>query len=254
MRLFSSLLAALCLAGLAACQPNPPARACNEVTFEDQAFTVCHVAANDPGIALFHTHADGAPYGEFDRLAETVTEAGGTLLFAMNGGMYHEDRRPVGLYVENGEEAAGLVTRAGPGNFGMLPNGVFWVDEAGGAHVTETLAYDALGITPRFATQSGPMLVIDGALHPDFNADGPSRKRRNGVGLSADGTVLYFAISDVPVNFHTFARLFRDELGAGNALYLDGVVSRLYAAELDRDEKGLTLGPIVAVTRTPAAN
>ena len=97
------------------------------------------------------------------------------------------------------------------------------------------------------------MLVLKGALHPDFNEDGPSRKRRNGVGLSGDGRTIYFAISDTPVNFHSFARLFRDRLDTPNALYLDGVVSRLYAPDIQRDESGLDLGPIVAVVASPSS-
>ena len=229
-------------------------QACEAIRFEDQPFTVCHFTADDPGLALFHTHEDGAPFADFDRLADAVSADGGELVFAMNAGMYHEDRRPVGLYVEDGEQAARLVTNAGPGNFGMLPNGVFWVDGNGAAHVTETLTYEALAPEARFATQSGPMLVIDGALHPAFNPDGTSRKRRNGVGLSADGNTLWFAISDVPVNFDTFARLFRDELQTPDALYLDGVVSRLYAPSLGRDDGGTDMGPIVAIVRSPARN
>ncbi|WP_321490610.1 phosphodiester glycosidase family protein [uncultured Hyphomonas sp.] len=229
-------------------------QACEAIRFEDQPFTVCHFAADDPGLALFHTHADGAPFADFDRLAETIAAEGGDLIFAMNAGMYHEDRRPVGLYVENSEQTARLVTNAGPGNFGMLPNGVFWLDGEGTAHVTETLAYEALAPEARFATQSGPMLVIDGALHPAFNPDGTSRKRRNGVGLSADGDTLWFAISDAPVNFDTFARLFRDQLRSPDALYLDGVVSRLHAPSIGRDDGGTDMGPIVAIVRSPARN
>jgi uncharacterized protein YigE (DUF2233 family) len=248
MRPLSILLVLLLLP---ACRAETP-QACEAIRFEDQPFTVCHFPADDPGLALFHTHADAAPFADFDRLAETVSANGGELVFAMNAGMYHEDRRPVGLYVENGAETMHLVTRAGPGNFGMLPNGVFWVDAGGAAHVTETLAYEALAPDARFATQSGPMLVIDGALHPEFNPDGTSRKRRNGVGLSKDGKTLWFAISDGAVNFHTFARLFRDRLDAPDALYLDGVVSRLYAPELGRDDGGVSMGPIVAIVRTPA--
>ncbi|HCE22142.1 MAG TPA: hypothetical protein DF282_06465, partial [Hyphomonas sp.] len=69
--------------------------------------------------------------------------------------MYHQDRRPVGLYVEQGEKVASLVTREGPGNFGLLPNGVFWVDQDGTPHVTESLAFEAEAPDARFATQSG---------------------------------------------------------------------------------------------------
>jgi uncharacterized protein YigE (DUF2233 family) len=250
MRAWLSLLVLFLLPG---CREET-AQACEAIRFEDQPFTVCRFAADDPGLALFRTHPDGAPFADFSRLAETVAADGGELVFAMNAGMYHDDRRPVGLYIENGDQQAGLVTRAGPGNFGMLPNGVFWVDGDGAAHVTETLAYEALAPDARYATQSGPMLVVDGTLHPAFNPDGTSRKRRNGVGLSADGETLWFAISDGPVNFDTFARLFRDQLGAADALYLDGTVSRLYAPAQNRDDGGTDMGPIVAIVRTPARN
>jgi uncharacterized protein YigE (DUF2233 family) len=93
------------------------------------------------------------------------------------------------------------------------------------------------------------MLVIDGALHPRFIPDSPSRYIRNGVGVSADGRRVWFVISDAPVNFHSFARLFRDELSAPNALYLDGAVSKVYAPALERNETGLDMGPIVGVVR-----
>jgi uncharacterized protein YigE (DUF2233 family) len=144
----------------------------------------------------------------------------------------------------------GLVRNAGPGNFGMLPNGVFWIDDKS-AGVTETLTYDSLfeGDPPRFATQSGPMLVVNGELHPALNPDGTSIRRRNGVGVSGDGRQVFFVISDAPVNFHTFARLFRDRLQVPNALYLDGAVSKVYAPALERNETGLDMGPIVGVVR-----
>jgi len=96
-------------------------------------------------------------------------------------------------------------------------------------------------------TQSGPMLVIDGALHPRFIDGGTSKYIRNGVGTSADGQRAIFAISNAPVNFHSFGRLFRDVLALPNALYFDGNVSRLYAPTLGRDDFGFRLGPMVAV-------
>jgi uncharacterized protein YigE (DUF2233 family) len=96
-----------------------------------------------------------------------------------------------------------------------------------------------------YATQSGPMLVIGGDLHPKFLKASDSLNIRNGVGVSADGARAVFAISDDPVNFHTFARLFRDGLGLPDALYLDGSISRLYAPELGRHDGGFPMGPIV---------
>jgi uncharacterized protein YigE (DUF2233 family) len=168
---------------------------------------------------------------------------GRTLGFAMNAGMYHRDLAPVGLYVEEGRQAAALVTRDGPGNFGLLPNGVFcWGDSF---RVIESRAFKAEAPACRFATQSGPMLVIDGKLHPRFLPGSDSTYVRNGVGVSADGRRAVFAISNDAVNFHSFARLFRDDLGLEDALYFDGNISRLYAPDLSRHDAGFPMGPIV---------
>ena len=232
---------------LSACAQQTP-DACEPVKHAGYNFTVCTYSAYED-IRLFLNHPDGAPFAQFDRLAEHMNSRGKTLVFAMNAGMYHEDRRPVGLYVQDGEPVAPIVMRAGPGNFGMLPNGVFYLTETGGAGVLETGAYADADLPSHSATQSGPMLVIDGALHPRFNADGTSRKRRNGVGISADGSQVHFAISDSFVTFHEFATLFRDHLRTPNALYLDGTVSRVYARDLGRNEDGLDMGPIVGVVR-----
>lgn len=221
------------------------AAACREVAHEGRGYTVCEVAAGDD-LRLFLTAPDGRPYGTFDRVEQALAAEGRTLDFAMNAGMYHPDRRPVGLYLERGQQAQRLITRAGPGNFGMLPNGVFCIRDEGFA-VVETLAYAADPPACRYATQSGPMLVIDGALHPRLLPEGSSRYVRNGVGVSADGSLAFFAISDAPVSFYEFARLFRDRLGLPNALYFDGRVSRLYAPGLGRTDFGFPMGPIVGL-------
>ena len=216
---------------------------CGTGEFEGVPYSYCAVPPEQTELRVWHTAPDGLIFGTFDRLRRAVEDDGKTLTFAMNGAMYHEDRAPVGLYIEEGEERVALVTRAGPGNFGLLPNGVFCVSPRG-VRVVETLRFAAERPACDFATQSGPMLVIDGALHPRFLPDGTSENIRNGVGVRADGTTI-FAISDAPVNFHRFARLFRDALGTPNALYIDGKVSRLYAPALGRRDIGFPLGPIV---------
>ncbi len=218
---------------------------CRTLEHEGRGYAVCEARAGDD-LRLFLNDDSGAPLGTFERVEDRLAAEGKGLGFAMNAGMYHSDRRPVGLYTEENTEAAPLVTRAGPGNFGMLPNGVFCIGVSGFG-VIESRRFAETAPDCRFATQSGPMLVIDGALHPRFLPDSDSRFVRNGVGVSKDGDRAVFAISDRPVSFHEFARLFRDVLETPNALYFDGRISRLYAPDLDRADIGFPMGPIVGL-------
>ena len=218
--------------------------ACRKATIEGAHYVICEFNSHE-AIELFLRDEAGATLGHFDRVRDALQKRGRTLVFAMNAGMYHEDRSPVGLYVENGHELKRLSTAAGPGNFSMKPNGVFYVTDRG-AGVLETKAFQRRKLDPTFATQSGPMLVIDGKLHPRFVASSTSLYRRNGVGVKGGHVV--FALADDPVTFHQFARVFRDVLKTPNALYLDGSISRLYAADINRDDIGFPLGPIVAVS------
>ena len=228
-------------AALAVLVPETAGAACGSFAFEGLPYTVCEVRAGED-LRLFLAGPDGV-YGSFGAVNAALAAEGKRLGFAMNAGMYHRDLSPVGLYVEDGREVSRLVTRDGPGNFGLLPNGVFCVGE--GFAVVESRAFAKAGRVCRYATQSGPMLVIGGKLHPKLIPDSPSVYVRNGVGVSADGQVAWFAISDRAVNFDTFARMFRDGLGARDALYLDGSISRLYAPELGRSDFGFSMGPIV---------
>ena len=217
---------------------------CRAEHVDGVAYTICSFAPTD-SFRLFHSNADGEIYGDFDTLNADLAGQGAILLFAMNAGMYHRDRAPVGLYVENGMERSPLSTSEGPGNFHMRPNGVLAIARDGRVSVVDTRDYPAVADTVSHATQSGPMLVINGKLHPRFLADGTSRKIRNGVGVDADGRV-HFAKSEDPVNFHGFATLFRDHLDTDNALYLDGTISRLFIAG-ERNDPGAPMGPIVGV-------
>lgn len=217
---------------------------CRTVTHLGDSYDVC--TTSDPArIDLWRADAYGQIYGEFSAIEDMLAAKDQTLAFAMNGGMYHDDRRAVGYYVDVHGLQTQLMTREGPGNFGLLPNGVFCVED-GRATITESRMFRDAPRDCRIATQSGPMLVIDGALHPDFLPDSTSRKWRNGIGVGADGSV-HFAISNGAVRFHDFATLFRDVLNAPNALFLDGSISRFHAPSLGRSDSGAQMGPILGV-------
>lgn len=242
MKSVFGLIAALAFWPLAA-----SAVTCNNEIHEGNRYTVCHVDAAQADLRLFLRNAEGQIYGQFDAIDAGLPD-GKALTFAINGGMYHPDRRPVGYYVENGIQSQKLYPNAGPGNFGLVPNGVFCIREER-ADVIESKRFEASGTQCLYATQSGPMLVIDGELHPKFLASSSSKLIRNGVGTSADGKTAIFVKAENSVNFHEFARYFRDVLDLDQALFLDGKVSRLHAPGIGRSDPGFWLGPIIGVVQ-----
>jgi uncharacterized protein YigE (DUF2233 family) len=219
---------------------------CHSKEYAHNAYTVCEVDLAKHTVRLYWKRSDGTPHGYLSSLPRALEHEAGRLLFATNAGMFDPNLKPVGLYVEQGRELVHVNTSSSYGNFHMKPNGVFYI-AAGKAAVAETQAFLKQRPQPDLATQSGPMLVINGRLHPRFDRHSTSLKMRNGVGVRADDKVI-FAISQGEVSFDAFARLFRDGLNCPNALFLDGgSASSLYAPSLNRPGNILSLGPMLGV-------
>jgi uncharacterized protein YigE (DUF2233 family) len=219
---------------------------CRSIEYQRSAYTVCEVDLRRHAVKLYWKGPDGNPYAYLSALPRSAGGDAGRLLFAANAGMFDPALKPVGLYVEQGRELVHANTRSGFGNFHMKPNGVFYVS-GDRAAVAETQAFLKQRPHADLATQSGPMLVINGRVHPRFDRASTSLKARNGVGVRADGKIL-FAISHGEVSFDAFARLFRDGLNCPNTLFLDGgSASSLYAPSLGRQGNFLPLGPMLAV-------
>ena len=252
--IFTLFLSTIVLAlGLSACQQTNTNAASSDTDSwscqtEDTpfAYSVCRVdatalASERYSLQLFWQSSDNnEPLLTFDALLATLPN-NETLNFAMNAGMYNENYAPIGYTVIEGKELKSLNTKEGGGNFHLLPNGVMWWDKAGNVQITESNALNEQissgDMQPWYATQSGPMLVINDEIHPQFNPDSSSIKLRNGAGVCRDGSI-QLVNSDEPVTFYQFAELFKDELGCSNALFLDGgIASALYAPSIDKQDK-----------------
>lgn len=206
-------------------------------------------------LRFFHKNADGTPYQNVAQLNRTLATSSETVSFATNGGIFMEDLTPLGLYIESGKTIRKLNTvKKAFGNFYLQPNGVFalYTNPAQqlAAAIMTTSDYPAFGKSHniRYATQSGPMLVIGGKLSPILLPDSTSRKYRNGVGLLPDGTLL-FAKSRRPVTFYDFARHFQSQ-GATNALYLDGSISMHYDRNQNQTFSGGKYSVLIATVET----
>lgn len=212
---------------------SPPAKALDsrELGFAGQNFRVVAIDLRRESLSLhWRDPGNGLPYGDINTLRQWGDAHGQRLLFAANAGIYDRQFAPLGLYVENGKTLVPLnLVRGNPasGNFSLPPNGVFAIYPDGHAAVRTSADFKADGKPARWATQSGPMLLVDGQINPLFIDDSSSLKWRSGVCAKTPHEVV-FAVSESPVNFHTFARLFRDKLGCRDALYLDGTISQFY--------------------------
>jgi uncharacterized protein YigE (DUF2233 family) len=223
---------------------------CGAKTAGDTRFTVCRVDLKSEQLELFWRDDAGHPFRQFSALREALKPRGKQLTFAVNAGMYRPDFAPVGLFVAEGRELAPLNRHVGSGNFSQQPNGVFLV-EGNSARVMTTDDYAKENPKPTLATQSGPMLVHEGKITTSavMNANSTWRKIRNGVcAPSPDAAV--FVISEDSVTFYEFAGFFRDTLHCQEALYLDGTISSLYVAGLNREDRGSDMGPILGVVTT----
>lgn len=165
------------------------------------------------------------------------------LEFAMNGGMYKKDNSPQGLYIENKKVLTNLDTLDGNGNFYLKPNGVFYITNKNRAGICTTQKFRNDNI--KYATQSGPLLVINGEIHSAFKDGSTNLNIRNGVGILDNGKVV-FAMSKEEINFYDFATYFKS-IGCKNALYLDGLVSRTYLPKANWIQTDGNFGVIIGV-------
>ncbi|MCH8960684.1 MAG: phosphodiester glycosidase family protein [Bacteroidetes bacterium] len=197
-------------------------------------FDVVEIDLDRHEVRLFWKQPDSQPFLTLDRVHAWVTGQGDSLIAATNAGIYEPGYVPTGLFIEDGDVKHPLNLDDGAGNFYLKPNGVFLLTDTG-ARIVESSRFESVTEAIRYATQSGPLLVSGGVIHPGFTPGSSNCRLRSGIGVSTEGTV-YLVISNGALNFYDFATFFKEQLNCPDALYLDGAISSLYAPALGRFE------------------
>lgn len=214
---------------------------------EDDRFVLNIVNVETQTLKLYYKNETGNNFGNFKTLRHSLRNKDEELVFAMNGGMYLKDGSPQGLFIENGITKKEIdTTKEAYGNFYLQPNGIFYLtkDNKGVVCKTDDFKTNSNII---YATQSGPILVIDGEIHPVFVKGSKNLHIRNGVGVLPNGTLL-FAMSKNVITLYDFAEFFKSH-GCKNALYLDGFVSRTYLPKKKWEQLDGEFGVIIGETK-----
>lgn len=212
---------------------------------KEETFADFIVNASEVNIEFFWKDDADEVFRSLKRLKKNVEKNGKELRFAMNGGMYQEDYKPLGLFIQNQKMITPLNVREGKGNFYIKPNGIFYLTTDKKAFLATTQNFKDDGQI-NFATQSGPILLVNGQINPEFKQNSDNLNLRNGVCV-LEGYKVVFSISRKEVNFYDFAQHFKD-LGCQDALYLDGFVSRMYLPEKNIEDLDGDFGVIIGIT------
>ena len=212
---------------------------------EDERFVSYIVNPKKQNLEFFWKNERGEHFKNAENLISWLKSKNKKLLFSTNGGMYKKDNSPQGLFIENKIVKSEIDTSNGNGNFYLKPNGVFYLTTEKNPIICKTEDFVNNGMI-KYATQSGPMLVIDGEIHTAFKKNSTNLNIRNGVGILPNNQII-FAISKKEINFYDFAEYFK-KLGCKNALYLDGFVSRTYLPEKNWKQIDGNFGVIIGVT------
>lgn len=210
-------------------------------------YYVYQAKINKNNIDIFCQDVNDRPYRSIESLLRDLGDDKERIVFATNGGMYSPNYVPKGLFIEKGIQKVPIdISKGDPNtflNFYMMPNGVFYVSNKGIANVCTTDEYLERNPKPYLATQSGPMLLINGKINSYFSENSKHKRVRNGVGIKDDGTVVFILSNEI--TFYDFANLFLMN-GCKNALYLDGVISSMYVKD-KLDFYSNNVGPIIVL-------
>ena len=218
--------------------------------FHDLVISTCKIDLWHDVVRMFWKDDNKMVLGRFSKLRAWLRPQGDDVVCATNAGIYDEEYRPLGLYIEKGVTLHGLNVRKNAyGNFYLQPNGVLLIrDQQADIVDTDRFAVERDKLLPGvlFATQSGPILIQDGKINTTFSVGSENRLVRNAVCTTSLHDIV-LALSRGPINFYEFAQFLRNKIGCTNALYLDGNISRMYPGV--GSDLGPDFGVLIAVTK-----
>ena len=194
--------------------------------FSDRHFRVWAVDPTSVAIQQYRKDAQAQALWSLQSLHNFVQSRSEKLLFAMNAGIFDTNMSPVWLFVANGRVEQPLNLTEGTWNFYLQPNGVFFVQKDKKASIMDSTNFsffvDMKDVL--LATQSWPLLLSHGTIHPSLNPSSSNTNIRNAVWITPQWTV-FFVYSDKEINMYALALYMRDVLGCEHALYLDWSIS-----------------------------
>ncbi len=142
--------------------------------------------------------------------------------FAINASISDSLCSPVGYFVKDYRQINPINLNGGLGNFYLKPNGAFIVtnNDVVICESSKISQYSRI----RLGIQSGPMLLVEEEINPQFNPNSVNKYIRCGVGIyenSKGDKFLVFALSKNPITFFEFANLFKEKYNCTNALCLE---------------------------------
>ncbi|MDR2204682.1 MAG: phosphodiester glycosidase family protein [Flavobacteriaceae bacterium] len=218
---------------------------CREKPDFEKDYVIYPANPKTENIGFYWKNNAGQILKNIGNLKKEVETENKKLKFAMNGGMFEINNFPKGLYIENFKTLNEIDTLTGEGNFYIQPNGIFYLTKSNDSEIVETKKFQK-NANIKYATQSGPMLLMNGKINPVFQEQSKNLNIRNGVGILEDGNIV-FAMSKKEINFYKFALFFK-KMGCKSALYLDGFVSKTYLPEKNWIQEDGDFGVIIAIT------
>jgi len=198
---------------------NAQVNCISNLKFSVDSFDVVVIEVNDENLKKFsiieNTGLDVHPVFNKKNNADSS-------LFLINASVSDASCKPIGYLNFNGNVVNAPNLADGKGNFFLKPNGALLLSKSDAVIVESSFIGTVNDIF--WGVQSGPLLMNNGMINPNFTQSSTNLKVRCGVGIFVDNNGkknLVFVKSINPVTFYAFTMLFQYRFNCSVALCLE---------------------------------